>query len=990
LTVAAGPYYEPRHARASRAASGVVSRAGTLLVVVLATAYFAAFVHYGLLLEDEGLMLLQIARVFRGEQLYVDIHTGYPPGVFLLNAALWHLSGIESTLPIRAVLALVNAASVGLVFVLARPLAGGALAAAVALGWGAYLPVFVGHFAAFNVPYPSWYATCGFLATQLAVDRHLVTGRRRALVAAGMAAGLTFFVKQNSGALAVVACGLTLAVPRAATGDPDRYLARLLLVLAALFLLGGFTQAMGAMESSFIIGPALVLLAGRLVVARTPVPHDGGRLAGKLALITAGALAVTVPWLVPFLWALGVGGLLREIFLVGTDFALVYATPYPIPFGFPDAWPLLVTGAGAVFALGGVAAMRGWSAPRIAASVLVLGGVAAVALLAWWARIPEGFARSIVMQVQHVGFFAGPLLCLMVSCVWLRRTRGDGARRAPFEPRALAALVFAVCTFAAIYPRVDATHLLVAIPSVLVLGAWALGRALAAWAEALRLSPRLVTGAVALVGASLVLVGALPNAAAFVVWRDGALHRRELVAVASPAAPVVVEAEHASDVHALNDLLAYLRARLRPGEALFGFPGVALVPYLLGHPTATRHDYWYAGRPDHLEEAEVVRTLAAAPPRFIVTVNRNVGFFSNSARYYFLLREAVQEHYVVAARFGRYDVLRRRELAAEPLVVRDYTPLSTAGDGGIVAGLAEPLHESRRAAVRAFLDRAGTAENVAAVAAAVAPDEPSLLLLLRALPEAPDPRVVPYLARVFTERTWRVRSQAALALNYVALHVAEDRYLLGVMPGERRVTATDLLPFLDLATARRWLASRRDRYQVGAFSAWLLAGAGDPEAIPLFEEILRRDRRDPYVQLMAAYGLVHAGRLEYLCDLVAFLGDERHLVQDAGPSLLIDAAPGHEAELVACLRRDLAEARPRGREVGAWVAGALRLTGAAPALRGALADPERRVRIASAWALGRLADQDARPALQHLAEAGDAETVPFAVEALARLDGREP
>ena len=110
-----------------------------------------------------------------------------------------------------------------------------------------------------------------------------------------------------------------------------------------------------------------MLLAGRLVVARTPVPHDGGRLAGKLALITAGALAVTVPWLVPFLWALGVGGLLREIFLVGTDFALVYATPYPIPFGFPDAWPLLVTGAGAVFALGGVAAMRGWIAPRRAA-----------------------------------------------------------------------------------------------------------------------------------------------------------------------------------------------------------------------------------------------------------------------------------------------------------------------------------------------------------------------------------------------------------------------------------------------------------------------------------------------------------------------------------------------------------------------------------------------------------------------------------------------
>src|SRR4030095_7180571 len=127
------------------------------------------------------------------------------------------------------------------------------------------------------------------------------------------------------------------------------------------------------------------------------------------------------------------------------------------------------------------------------------------------------------------------------------------------------------------------------------------------------------------------------------------------------------------------------------GEGLFGFPALPLVPYLLRHPSVTRHDYWYAGRPDHLEEAEGVRVLATLRPRFIVSLNRNLGFFPNSARYYFILREFVRSHYVLTARFGRYDVLIRRELAAGPPVVKDF--MSPVGDDEL-AHLLEPLHES--------------------------------------------------------------------------------------------------------------------------------------------------------------------------------------------------------------------------------------------------------------------------------------------------------
>jgi hypothetical protein len=409
---------------------------------------------------------------------------------------------------------------------------------------------------------------------------------------------------------------------------------------------------------------------------------------------------------------------------------------------------------------------------------------------------------------------------------------------------------------------------------------------------------------------------------------------------------------------------------------------MALVPFLLGHPSVTRHDYWYAGRPDHLEEAEVVRGLAADPPRFILTLNRNLGFFSNSARYYFVLRAFVHERYTLAARFGRYDVLTRRELAEAGPVVVDYLPPL---DGALAARLVEPLHESRRAAVEALLARAGEPEHVAREAAAAVPDEPSLLLLLRAFGEAPDVRSVPFLTGTFEERTWRVQNQAALALNFLAVNVVERGYLLGRSSEIPAAATYDLSRLVEPRVVRPWLRTGGRRFQVGFFAAWILGRIDDQEAIPFLQDIVRFETRDPYLKLVAADSLVRLGRIEYLCDLVEFLGDRKHDYQDAVPSLLLEKAATHPAELALCLSRGLREPRARGREVSAWTAGAAGLEGVAPALRDALADPERRVRIAAAWALGRLRDGASEALLARLVLDRDAQLRAFAREALDRL-----
>src|SRR5437870_3755338 len=317
----------------------LVRRFASLAVGLVAATYFASFVSYGIYLEDEGLLLHQIARTARGETPFIDFHTGYSPGTFYLNAVLFRLFG-ESVLPLRGVLVVVNAAAIALLFGLARPLAGGLLAAVAAFGYLAFLPSFVGEFASFNIPYPAWYAGAAWLATQAALDRYLVRGGRTTLVLAGVFAGLAFSFKQNAGVLAILACGLTQSVLAAGEGDQDRILARPLLVLGGLALIVLLGFDLSSLAAVMILGAPLTLIVGRLVRVRARMPHPD-RLHTAVALVAAGAAVPILPWVVYFLARLGPRAFVHDVLLVGAHYEIIYAVQYPMPTGWISLWPVL-------------------------------------------------------------------------------------------------------------------------------------------------------------------------------------------------------------------------------------------------------------------------------------------------------------------------------------------------------------------------------------------------------------------------------------------------------------------------------------------------------------------------------------------------------------------------------------------------------------------------------------------------------------------------
>jgi 4-amino-4-deoxy-L-arabinose transferase-like glycosyltransferase len=151
---------------------------------------------------DEGYFVQQATRVLHGQVPFRDFDTLYSPGLMYVHAGLFAVLGGPSIIAVRMAALLSRAGIAVLLYALSRPF--------VKQAWWAAAPA-VAVFIGFDdapvrwEPHPGWFST--FFAL-LAVWCASQCRSTRWLIASGVAGGLAFLFKQNTGAFMIGAVGL--------------------------------------------------------------------------------------------------------------------------------------------------------------------------------------------------------------------------------------------------------------------------------------------------------------------------------------------------------------------------------------------------------------------------------------------------------------------------------------------------------------------------------------------------------------------------------------------------------------------------------------------------------------------------------------------------------------------------------------------------------------------------------------------------------------
>jgi len=968
----------------------------TLLLGVASAALFLVFAGYGYNLEDEGTVLYQILRTFRGERPYLDFHTGYTPAVFYLNAWLFDAFGV-SVIPIRVVLAAVNALAVMLTFRLAlrvAPVAESALAAAT---YAVFMPFFPGQFASFNIPYPAWYAIAAWLATQLASLKAVETQRRSWLVAAGAMAGVAFSFKPNTGVLALGAAVLAQMLASAQVrGAIGRGLEIAVLVIALIGVAATLTFDLVTPQFALLGGPLVALLAFGIWMRAAHRPPGAERGLGAAVLDAAALLGgfagVCVAWLAYFLPRLGVGRFAEEVLLLGAGVERIYLLYFPRP----SEWGVAVLCLLGLLAILPRLIARGVVGTRALVALgflLVAGGVVA---LTQFGLAPEGLGISILMQLEVLSFHLIPLLLWLatLAVMWRLRTlerTPDGTLPSSFA-MVLVSLVYALLLFLQLYPRIDFMHVVISMPSALVIGAGALARFARWWVAELagayrwtddeRRRALVVARTVACVPVVLALaVRALPFVDARVrVTPD--LAWRGTTSLAHDAMPVVLEEDRDRELRELRAVADFVEQATTRDEPIFVFPALAMVPFLTDRATPVPHDYFFTGRPSHADEAAMVAAMEKTRPPLFVTLNDRLGYFTASPAYYFILRDYVQRNYALVRRIGRYDVLARRDLLdAHP----DWrTPVLEGDvlDATFASGAyARELETARRiAASGTAMDLAATAPQLAdvdrrvrqayataidAVAArdpdgyagverVVATNRSAKLLFLRTLGEYGAPGSLAYLQDVFLASDGRIRWEAARSINFLLARELAARFNL-VEPAEG-----PLVPLPDTLASDALVAPIGDdfaeRQRIGPLAALAVAHAGRQDLATRIDGPWDR-RETTWWKMLAAYALASLGDTARLATLFELM-NEGTLPGQFVPSILLDPGLVAPDAAAATLAERMKNGSAEERETAAWMVPYLASDGAWSAVEAATRDPDPRVRHAAQWAVGQRSASD--------------------------------
>jgi hypothetical protein len=539
-------------------------------------------------------------------------------------------------------------------------------------------------------------------------------------------------------------------------------------------------------------------------------------------------------------------------------------------------------------------------------------------------------------------------------------------------------IVYALLLFLQVHPRIDFMHVVISMPSVLVLGAAALAFVEQRWAAALAtggVAPARALRWVRAAGLAPIAIVLVLRALPFLDARLEATpwpRLRRMTTLHQRAMPVALERDRDHDLRELDAVARFVRHATRRDEPIIAFPALAMIPFLADRATPVPDDYYFSGRPDHASEAGMLAAMEATRALLVVALNDRLGYFSHAPPYYFMLRDYVRRHYTLVRRYGRYDVFLRHERAARVArrsrggrlstafargsyrrVVRRAAALARHGTPADLADasghLADVDRSVRAATVAAITDVAardpGGLETVARV---VAPRRRSLLLLVRGLGEFGEQSALGYLARLYPTVPHRIQSQTALSINYILARTLAGRFALTARPDQPVWQFPDDLSVDDLVAL---LDDEETRHVLAPLTALAAAEAGRQDLVPMVEGLLHdpRIRRDDWVRMVTATALVSLGRPRHVLTLFEVLNHGTMGGQYV-PSVLLDSRLTPPAAAALCLRTRLADGTDEERETAAWMTPFLRARFERE-LHAASRDSVLAVRRAASWAV---------------------------------------
>ena len=419
-------------------------------LVVGALAWFSLTWGRTFDLLDEGHLLNQSLRVFRGDVPLRDFAEAYGPGVFALNAVVlgWFDRAI---LPVHVTIALFKAGIVGLTYLTTRAL----VPRTYALFGAGLATVYWGRLAwNLNTPYGSVYTTFFCLLATYLLIRAPGEGRR-GLFWAGLAGGTALLFKQSVAAYGLFGLGLSLwavdTVGERTEEESSRLPSVVVVVLwavAALVVIAPLRAYLTPREYALHFLPLHVLMG---VVAwfasqRCNGMSDRALFSSRMAWLILGAVSVPLATLLLYVTLGGAGALLHTMFV----FSLVrenYVAAVGMP---PGAIAELVLGVGLLLTAGLLALRGTWA---VAGTALALGGLAmgmGVSSLPAVPPLGELWRTSADLQL---GILGTAVLVASVGLSWSAIERGEGRAFLPL-------FFFQAMTTLQVFPRAGFNTLL--------------------------------------------------------------------------------------------------------------------------------------------------------------------------------------------------------------------------------------------------------------------------------------------------------------------------------------------------------------------------------------------------------------------------------------------------------------------------------------------------------------------------------------------------